>query len=105
MILATTSRSIDNTLCDIAERNRINFFRGSLNNVTGRVLKCAKENKLDHIVRVNGDSPLLDFALLKQAINYYESGQFDLVTNIFPRNFPMAIQPKFLVMSLFLAYR
>ena len=106
IILATTSRSIDNPLCDFAERNRINFFRGSLNNVTGRVLKCAKENKLDHIVRVNGDSPLLDFALLKQAINYYESGQFDLVTNIFPRNFPTGHSTEvFSYESFLIAYR
>ena len=53
-----------------------------------RVYELAKEYSLDAIVRLNGDSPLLDPKLIELAIQHFLRENCDLVTNIFPRSFP-----------------
>ena len=44
---------------------KINFFRGSLNNVSKRFYDICKANKFDYFLRVCADSPLLDMGLVK----------------------------------------
>ena len=44
--------------------------------------------KLDAFVRVCADSPLIDAALVEQAVAVFRSRRFDLVTNVHPRTLP-----------------
>jgi hypothetical protein len=44
--------------------------------------------RADAFVRVCGDSPLIDPALVDEAIALYHRHDCDLVTNVFPRSFP-----------------
>ena len=39
-------------------------------------------------MRVNGDSPLLDQALVDRGVRLFRAGDRDLVTNVAPRSFP-----------------
>ena len=39
------------------------------------------------IIRITGDSPLVDIKILKKMIDIYNSKKYDLVTNVFPRTF------------------
>ena len=50
------------------KKKKINFFRGSLTNVTKRVYELAKYQKADGFIRVNGDSPLVNLPQLKKSI-------------------------------------
>ena len=43
---------------------------------------------MDVFVRVNGDSPLIDQRLIEKGIEIFLQGQFDMVTNVFPRSYP-----------------
>ena len=43
IILATTNKKRDNKLCDIAIKNKINYFKGSENNVLERTIECCKK--------------------------------------------------------------
>ena len=55
--------SIDNTddiIIDFCKRNNYNYFRGSLENVADRILKCGIENKSDYIIRLNGGNRFID---------------------------------------------
>jgi spore coat polysaccharide biosynthesis protein SpsF len=63
-------------------------FRGPLGDVAGRFLEAAQSNGLDAFVRVNGDSPLLDYRLVDRAVSLFLNGKFDLVTNILKRTYP-----------------
>jgi spore coat polysaccharide biosynthesis protein SpsF (cytidylyltransferase family) len=47
-----------------------------------------EEYNLDAFVRVCGDSPLIDPKLIDQGVKLF-NGNYDLVTNIWPRSYPL----------------
>ena len=68
IVLATTNLKSDDVLVKIAKREKISFYRGSLNNVALRVFNAAKKNKIDHIVRITADDILRDEKMIDKAI-------------------------------------
>src|SRR5207237_10689417 len=62
--------------------------RGPHDDVAGRLLEAAERAELHGFVRVNGDSPLLDQALVDRGVRLFAAGGRDLVTNVRPRSFP-----------------
>src|SRR5216110_2122701 len=68
MVLATSTESSDNALAHYSEERRIPCFRGSLTNVAERMLGAARSAKADALVRISGDSPLLDPVLVDRAV-------------------------------------
>ena len=70
-----------------AKKNRV--FRGTCDNVALRFLECMKQNNWDAALRVNGDSPLHSHLLMSQAVKMYKSEKIDLITNVFPRSYPL----------------
>lgn len=86
--IATSDRSDDTPIAVFASSVGIPVFRGSLDDVAGRYLAAATEAGLDAFVRVTGDSPMLDPALVDRAVAMYRIGDADLVTNVLVRSFP-----------------
>ena len=87
IILATSINDEDKILLKIAKQNNIYSFAHSLEDVLLRTFSCAKKFSLSHVVRISGDSPLIDPNLilhLFQSIRY----EIDIVTNVFPRSLP-----------------
>lgn len=87
IILATSINDEDKILLKIAKQNNIYGFAHSLEDVLLRTFSCAKKFSLSHVVRISGDSPLIDPNLilhLFQSISY----EIDIVTNVFPRSLP-----------------
>ena len=62
--------------------------RGPLEDVAGRFIEVLNSFKFDAFVRVNGDSPLLDYRLVNKGVTIFNSSHFDLVTNTKKRTFP-----------------
>ena len=91
IIIATTSLKDDDIVIDISEKNGCNVFRGSEDDVLDRYFQCARKFELDAIVRVTSDCPLIDPQIIDQVIEEFESGNFDYVTNTFPRTFPKGL--------------
>lgn len=89
IVLATSDRSIDNPLAEWAQENSIKAYLGPLEDVALRVLDCSRHFKFDAFVRLNCDSPLMDFDLFSKGIKIYKNGNFDIVTNTFPRSYPI----------------
>jgi spore coat polysaccharide biosynthesis protein SpsF len=56
--------------------------------VAERLLKAGESAGADAIVRLNGDSPLMDPALVERAIRLFREAGVDVVTNVRPRSFP-----------------
>lgn len=91
-IVATTTRVIDDRIADYAKELGVKVYRGSLENVTSRFCECAKIFDADYFVRVNGDSPFVDHALVEAGMSYLDVDKsIDLVTNIMLRTFPYGI--------------
>jgi spore coat polysaccharide biosynthesis protein SpsF len=86
--VATSTDSSDDAVAAFCADTGIECQRGPLDDVLGRIHKAARALELDGIVRVSGDSPLLDPALVRQAVKLFRRGGLDLVTNVQVRSFP-----------------
>lgn len=88
VILATSDRKEDDVLENIARKSGVDFFRGSLDNVLDRFYQAAKKFKIDSIVRITADCPLLDSKVAKEVVDFYLKNDYDYVSNANPPTFP-----------------
>ena len=89
IILATSNKSHDKPIIKFCKEQNINCFIGSLSDVAKRMLSVAKYYNTDAFVRINGDSPFIDSKIIIRALSIFNDGNYDLVTNTFPRSFPI----------------
>ena len=81
VIVATSDHPSDNILVEFLKAEGIEFFRGDLQNVFRRYLDCADYFKLDAVIRVTGDNPLVDLLALERAKNLFI--HFDYLDGIY----------------------
>lgn len=88
VILATTDKKEDDILEKIAKKLNIPVFRGSENDVLDRYYQTAKVFRIDPIVRITADCPLLDPKVVEKVVDFYLKGNYDYVSNVHPPTFP-----------------
>lgn len=66
-------------------------FRGSEDDVLGRVLKASKFMKATVIVRAGADNVFVDPFVIDELVEIYKSGNYDLVANNLKLTFPVGI--------------
>jgi spore coat polysaccharide biosynthesis protein SpsF len=88
IIVATSNKKSDTKIVNFCKKNRVEYFRGSLQNVTFRFLEILKKKKILYFLRICADSPLVDPLLIDKMINLSKKKYFDIFTNVFPRTFP-----------------
>jgi spore coat polysaccharide biosynthesis protein SpsF len=88
IIVATSTDRSDQPIVDFCVAENIACYRGPLADVAARFRGAAEHEGADSFVRINGDSPLIDPALVDMAVGYYQVDRCDLVTNVFTRTFP-----------------
>ena len=71
IIIATSKNKANRQLIKLLKSKKINYFVGSEKNVLERYYKAAKKFKLDTIVRITGDSPLIDPILVDSFIKKF----------------------------------
>ena len=71
IFIATTTNPSDDALVSFCEEFNLPYYRGDEQNVLSRFVECAEQNKLDVIVRVTSDCPLIDGDLVKKGIEEY----------------------------------
>lgn len=87
-VLTSTDKS-DDQLIGMLDKNYVSYYRGSLENVVSRYLSFMKEHQVKKVVRISGDSPLINpDVILKVIAQDQELADADLTTNVFPRSFP-----------------
>ena len=89
VIVLTSNNKTDKKIISFCKKNNYEYKTGSLNNVFSRFKKSLKKLKVDGFIRITGDSPLIDISLLKKMINLFKKGNHDIVTNVFPRSYPI----------------
>lgn len=88
-VLATSSRAIDDPIAEFARTEDIVCHRGPLDDVAQRLLAAARAESADALVRISGDSPLMDPALVTRAVGELRAdATLDLATNVYPRAYP-----------------
>jgi spore coat polysaccharide biosynthesis protein SpsF len=68
-VFATTTDPSDDPVAEYCDFSGIPFTRGSLYNVLDRYYQTAKQAKADVIVRITADCPVIDPALIDDAVN------------------------------------
>jgi len=84
LFIATTKLKDDKIILKIAKRNKIKAFQGSQNNLLKRYLDCAKKYKIENIVRLTSDCPLVDPNLIKKMLNTFFKKKLDYLSNTLP---------------------
>ncbi|SCG85845.1 cytidylyltransferase domain-containing protein [Methanobacterium congolense] len=88
IVIATTEDETDNPIVEIARKEDVRYFRGSLDNVLERYYLAAQENHLDVIVRITSDCPCIDPGIIDTLVeNHLENGA-DYTSNSLIRTFP-----------------
>lgn len=77
VILATSDRPDDNAVAALAEQCGVPAFRGSLDDVLDRFLKCSQTHGLDAIVRATGDNPFVDPQEIDAMIGFFQENRLD----------------------------
>lgn len=68
-IFATTTDPSDDPVAEYCDFSGISFTRGSLYDVLDRYYQTAKQAKADVVVRITADCPVIDPALIDEAVN------------------------------------
>ncbi|MBL0139313.1 MAG: glycosyltransferase family protein [Bacteroidetes bacterium] len=71
VIVATTTNTTDDCICEYAEKNSIPYFRGSESNVLSRYYDAASKFHVNPVVRVTSDCPLIDPQLIMSSLKQY----------------------------------
>lgn len=88
IIVATTKNETDERIVNWCQKKKINFFRGSEKNVLERVYLTAKKYKLDIIILITGDCPIIDHNLISETLNVFLKNKADYVSNNHIRTYP-----------------
>ena len=81
-LIVATSNDQENTVLEtLCKRIGIFCFRGSLENVLDRFYQAAKNFKPEHIIRLTGDCPLADPAIIDELVDFYQERQCDYASN------------------------
>jgi spore coat polysaccharide biosynthesis protein SpsF len=89
IVVATSVLESDDPIVAFCAREGAACFRGPLDDVAERFRGIVHQESSPAFVRISGDSPLIDPAIVDRAVGYFSShADCDLVTNVFLRTFP-----------------
>lgn len=88
IIVATTTNDEDQVVFDKVLAWGFKVFRGSENDVLDRFYQAVKNEKVDWIVRVTSDCPLIDPQLVDEVITLAQTSDVDYCSNGIIENYP-----------------
>jgi spore coat polysaccharide biosynthesis protein SpsF len=92
IILATTKLQDDDELASFAKKNEIHCYRGEVDDVLARFYGAATQYKIDIIIRICCDDPLIDHIMLNELIDLHIETHSDYTSTSHVRTFPMGIE-------------
>jgi spore coat polysaccharide biosynthesis protein SpsF (cytidylyltransferase family) len=73
-IVATSNKKSDDLLVKLLKKAKINYFRGSLNNVRNRFLECSRHfNDEDILIRLTADNVFVDNKIIEKVLKEYKN--------------------------------
>lgn len=79
VVLTTTNDSSDDQLVDIARQEKVDFFRGALNNKIKRWADCFQKYNISEALLVDGDDPTFDYNVGARALALLQEGQGEII--------------------------
>jgi len=94
IVIATTVNRKDDAIVDLCKRIKIDWFRGSEEDVLDRYYQCARKYKAKIIIRVTSDCPVIDPEIIDKMIDCYfkNKDEVDYLSNVIPvRTYPLGL--------------
>ena len=91
IVIATSTNRIDNVICDFCEHKSLQYYRGSEDDVLGRVYGAAKESCADIIVQAGADCPFYDPELIDFLVYSIKWGGYAYAANDMELTFPLGV--------------
>ena len=88
IVLATTVNQSDDVLEKFGREASVAVFRGSEDDVMGRVIGAAESASADVIVEITGDCPIIDPQIIEQVIRVFRANTAAYVGNAHIRSYP-----------------
>lgn len=88
LVVATSTDPSDDALAELCAREGVDCFRGSLADVLDRFVCAARPYAPDIVVRLTGDCPLADWALIDEIVTRFVASDLDYLSNCQPPSYP-----------------
>lgn len=88
LVVATSQDDRDDAIAVLCEQLGVPVFRGSLDDVLDRFVQAARPHAPEWVVRLTGDCPLTDPAIIGRVVRTARSGGFDYVSSALNPTFP-----------------
>jgi spore coat polysaccharide biosynthesis protein SpsF len=82
VVIATTQRPEDDRIEALASRLGAACFRGSENDVLGRMAGAVEAAHCDRVIELLGDNPLVHADIIDEVATFFESGAYDYAVNV-----------------------
>ncbi|MDO8633276.1 MAG: glycosyltransferase family protein [Candidatus Wildermuthbacteria bacterium] len=91
IVLVTGPEEKNQALVNEAKRLGMRYFCGSEDNLLDRFYQAALKFGSEAVMRITADCPLVDADVLSQGIRIFQSGEYDIVSNVEKRTYPDGI--------------
>lgn len=88
LLVATSDEPNDDPIEALCRSIGAACFRGKLDDVLDRFYRCAQGAGADHVVRLTGDCPLADPAVIAELVDFYFRRDVDYASNCRPPSLP-----------------
>ena len=88
LVVATSNDRSDDPIADLCARFGVDCFRGSLADVLDRFCMAANRYSPEQVVRLTGDCPLIDSAVIDAVVRFHLAGGYDYSSNTIHPTFP-----------------
>lgn len=91
VVVATTTNATDDPVAALCKEMECPVFRGSEDDVMGRVVGAGTKYGADILVQGMADSPLVDWRLVDECIQLLMRGEYDCASNEFVETYPIGL--------------
>ena len=91
IIVATSKKRENKELVYFLKSKNVKCFLGDEDDVLSRYYFTAKKFKINNIIRITADCPLIDPTVIDNTIKKYFHDHADYTSNIFPRTYPKGL--------------
>lgn len=88
IIIATTTNATDDVLAEFGAQEGVLVYRGSEDDVMGRVVGAGAASGADVVVEITGDCPIIDPDIVEQTIRMFLNNDAAYVSNGHIRSYP-----------------
>ena len=91
VIVATSTETEDDAVLTESEAIGVEVFRGSEQDVLDRYYQAARYQRLDVIVRITADCPLIDPGIIDRVVTAFVERRPDYASNVLERTYPRGL--------------